>query len=111
MTPIEVIDKLARGDVYVISVTFPEGLTVAEMAKIFESHGLGPAAAFVAAAKDASLIRDLDPAARDLEGYLFPETYALPRHTDAAKLVRLMVDRFEHVLHAGAAAGGGGAQV
>ena len=48
MTPFEVIDKIARGDVYVIHVTFPEGLTIVEMAKIFESHGLGTAAAFVA---------------------------------------------------------------
>ncbi len=98
MTPTEVIDKLARGDVYVVSLTFPEGLTLAEMAKIFAAHGLGTAAAFVAAARDGSLVRDLDPAATDLEGYLFPETYAVPRHTDAAKLVKLMVSRFEHVL-------------
>jgi UPF0755 protein len=98
MTPYDVLDKIARGDVYVVSVTFPEGLTSAEMAKIFEAHGLGTAASFAAAAKDTSLIRDLDPAATDLEGYLFPETYALPRHTDAARLVRLMVGRFEHVL-------------
>src|SRR5262245_44647080 len=41
MTPAEVIDKIARGDVYTVSVTFPEGLTIAEMAKIFASHGLG----------------------------------------------------------------------
>ena len=100
MTPLEVIDKLARGDVYVISVTFPEGLTAAEMAKIFEANGLGPASAFTDAAKDASPIREIDPAATDLEGYLFPETYALSRHTDAAKLVRLMVARFEHVFTA-----------
>ena len=97
MTPIAVIDKIARGDVYVISVTFPEGLTAAEMGKIFEAHGLGTAASFVQAAKDPAPIRDLDPAAHDLEGYLFPETYALPRHTDAAKLVRMMVARFEKV--------------
>ena len=97
MTPFEVIDKIARGDVYVINVTFPEGLTIAEMAKIFESHGLGPAASFVQAASDAALVRDLDPGATDLEGYLFPETYALQRHTDAAKLVRQMVARFEKV--------------
>ena len=97
MTPFEVIDKIGRGDVYVINVTFPEGLTAAEMAKIFEAHGFGPAAAFTDAARDTSAIRDLDPEARDLEGYLFPETYPLPRHTDAAKLVRLMVSRFEHV--------------
>ena len=97
MTPLEVIDKIARGDAFVVTLTFPEGLTIAEMAKIFESHGLGPAAAFVEAAKDAALIHDLDPAARNLEGYLFPETYAVPRKTDAPKLVRLMVGRFGHV--------------
>jgi len=97
MTPPEVIGKIARGEVFVVTLTFPEGLTIAEMARIFESHGLGPAAAFVEAAQDASLIHDLDPAARNLEGYLFPETYAVPRKTDAPKLVRLMVGRFGHV--------------
>ena len=98
MTPFEVIDKMARGDVFVVSMTFPEGLTVAEMSKIFESHGLGTAAAFVQAAHDPSPINGLDPAAKDLEGYLFPETYAVPRRTDAAKLVRTMVARFEKIL-------------
>ena len=97
MTPFEIIDKIARGDVYVITVTFPEGQTIADMAKIFEAHGVGTAASFVRAAKDPAPIRALDPAAADLEGYLFPETYALPRRTDAAKLVRMMVARFEKV--------------
>ncbi len=98
MTPLDVIGKIARGDVYVINVTFPEGHTIAEMAVLAESHGIGTAAAFVDAANDASLIRALDPAARNLEGYLFPETYPVPRRTDASHLVRLMVERFEHVL-------------
>jgi UPF0755 protein len=97
LTPLEVIDKLARGDVFVIVMTFPEGLTMADMGKIFETHGLGPAAAFVAAAHDASPIKALDLAARDLEGYLFPETYPVPRRTTAPRLVGLMTDRFEHV--------------
>jgi UPF0755 protein len=97
MTPLEVVDKIARGDAFVVTLTFPEGLTIAEMAKIFESHGLGTARAFVEAARDAPLIHDLDPAARNLEGYLFPETYAVPRKTDAPKLVHLMVGRFAHV--------------
>ena len=67
------------------------------MSRIFESHGLGPASAFVTASKDAELVRAIDPAARDLEGYLFPDTYPLSRHTDAARLVHLMTDRFHHV--------------
>jgi UPF0755 protein len=98
MTPAEVIAKIARGDVYVIHVTFPEGLTTAEMAKIFESSGLGPASAFVDAARHPAAIRDLDPSATDLEGYLFPETYATPRRTDASRLVAQMVAGFEHAL-------------
>jgi UPF0755 protein len=100
MTPVQVIGKIARGDVFVINVTFREGLTIGEMAAIFESHGLGPASAFVTAAHDVAQIRALDPAATNLEGYLFPETYALPRHTDASRLVRQMVDRFTHVFTA-----------
>jgi UPF0755 protein len=39
-------------------------------------------------------VNDLDPAAKDLEGYLFPETYTLPRGTPVTKLVSLMVERF-----------------
>jgi UPF0755 protein len=98
MTPVDVIDKIARGDVYVINVTFPEGLTVAEMAAIFERHGLGRADEFVQAARDVSAIRALDPEAKDLEGYLFPDTYPLSRHTAASAVVHLMATRFEKVL-------------
>jgi UPF0755 protein len=97
MTPQEVIAKIARGDVFVVTVTFPEGLTIADMSRIFEAHGFGPASAFVDAARDAALVRAFDPAASDLEGYLFPETYALPRRTPASKLVSLMVERFSRV--------------
>jgi UPF0755 protein len=100
MTPRQVIDKIARGDVYVTSVTFPEGLTIEQMAHIFEMAGFATAASFVEAARNVSLVSAFDPKARDLEGYLFPDTYALPRRTDAPRLVRLMVERFEHALTA-----------
>jgi peptidoglycan lytic transglycosylase G len=98
LSPIEVIDKIARGDVYVINLTFPEGLNVAEMSRIFEAHGLGPAAAFVAAARDASSIAAVDPSAHDLEGYLFPDTYPVSRHTEAGRLAQAMTTRFLKVL-------------
>jgi peptidoglycan lytic transglycosylase G len=98
MTPVDVIRKIASGDVYAINVTFPEGLTIAEMSKIFESHGLGAASAFSEAAKNRELVRVLDPAALSLEGYLFPDTYQLSRRTEASRLARLMVDRFEKTI-------------
>jgi UPF0755 protein len=98
MSAREVVAKIARGDVDLVSVTFPEGLTIAEMSRVFESHGFGPAADFVAAAKDTTPIRALDPAATDLEGYLFPDTYAVPRRARAADLVHTMTERFVKVL-------------
>lgn len=98
MTPLEVIDKIARGDVDVVPLTFREGLTIAEMAERFEAAGFGSAADFRQAARGASLVHDLDPDASDLEGYLFPSTYPLSRRTSAGALVRLMVARFNAVL-------------
>ena len=39
----QVADKIARGDVYVRPITFPEGLTIKQMAAVYESKGFGPA--------------------------------------------------------------------
>jgi UPF0755 protein len=75
-------------------------LTIAEMSKIFESHGFGTASSFVAAARDPAPVQAFDPDAKDLEGYTFPDTYSVPRRTNAAALVRLMVERFDKVLTA-----------
>ena len=97
MAAVDVVLKIARGDVHARRITFPEGLTIAEMAALYESRGLGTSSQFIDAASDASAIRDLDPAGIDLEGYLFPETYALPRGTPAARLIAMMVDRFHAV--------------
>jgi UPF0755 protein len=96
-SPLDVVERLARGDVYTIAITFPEGLTIDEMAGVFETRGLGTAQSFRDAARDVSAIAALDPAARDLEGYLFPETYPVSRQVDAAALVGTMVERFKMV--------------
>jgi UPF0755 protein len=90
--------KIARGDVHVVPITFREGLTVAETAEVFASSGFGPAEAFLAAAKNGALVRDLDAEATDLEGYLFPDTYMLPRKTTAERLVERMVAQFRQVV-------------
>ena len=68
LTPLEVVDVLARGDVYTLRLTFPEGLSIEEMAKVYESHGFGQSAEFVGAARTAKRIRELDDRASDLEG-------------------------------------------
>ena len=96
MHALDVIDKIARGDVYKRLLTFREGLTITEMAQVFEEKGFGKAAEFRDAAANVKLIAELDPDARDLEGYLFPETYSLPRDTPAAVVVEQMVAGFKN---------------
>jgi UPF0755 protein len=95
MTPQEVARKLARGEVYLRQITFREGLTIRDMAALFEQQGFGSRQSFVDAASRPDPIRGLDPAAADLEGYLFPDTYALPRRATAVTLVQMMVTRFQ----------------
>lgn len=90
----QVADKIARGDIYVRPITFPEGLTIKQMAALYESKGFGPARDFVAAAKDATLVSAVDPDAKDLEGYLFPDTYNLKRKETAKQLIPKMVTAF-----------------
>jgi UPF0755 protein len=64
---------------------------------VYEQSGRGPQRAFIEAASDASAIADLDDRARTLEGYLFPDTYRLPRKASARELVKAMVDRFRRI--------------
>jgi UPF0755 protein len=90
----QIVEQLVRGDVVRRTITFPEGRDIEEMAQIAANQGID-GAAFRAAAKDVSLVADLDPEAKDLEGYLFPDTYDLTRRPDAATvLVKRMVQRF-----------------
>ena len=101
LTPVEVVDKLVRGRVYLRPITFPEGLMNEEMARIFEEEGFGTAASFIEASNRTELIAAVDAEASNLEGYLFPDTYALPHDAMADDLVRLMVERFEQAFDTG----------
>jgi UPF0755 protein len=102
---IEVYDRIARGDVFYYDLVVPEGKNLFDIGAAAEQMGLFPAAQFVAAARNPDAIRDLDPEAPSLEGYLFPNTYRLTRHTTPAGLCRMMTDKFREVwksLHASA---------
>ena len=109
-TPFDVARRLDRGDVFKVSVTFPEGLTARDMAVVFARSGLGTADDFLLAAADVAQVSSLDPGATDLEGYLFPDTYAMSRHAGAAGVVQRMLKAFQHAwdgrLRADAAAQG-----
>jgi UPF0755 protein len=97
-TAIEVYARMARGDVYSIAVTIPEGYNIFEIAQTVEAAGLEPREAFLAAERSqTALIADLNPQATSLEGYLFPDTYRFSRHATPEQMVGAMVHRFRQV--------------
>jgi len=92
---LEVFDRLAHGDIYVREVTVPEGYNMWDIATAIEAAGLGKKEDFLKAAQNGrALIADIDPQARSLEGYLFPDTYRFTRTQSVQDMVLAMVHRF-----------------
>jgi UPF0755 protein len=87
---LDIEQKIVEGDVERREITFPEGRSMFDMAEIATRAGF-TSDGFLAAAKDSGLITDIDPKARSLEGYLFPETYELKDGSNEAALIADMV--------------------
>lgn len=91
----EVYERIVRGDVYTKAVTIPEGSTIFDVAARLEQAGFGPKELFLQAqAREVRLVKDLDPKAHSLEGYLFPDTYRFPRKAKPEQICATMVRRF-----------------
>ena len=94
-TAAEVYSRIARGDVYTIALTVPEGANIFEVAARVEQSKLATRQEFLkAAVEQVPLVSDLDPAAKSLEGYLFPDTYRFSPPMSAAGIAAAMVKRF-----------------
>jgi UPF0755 protein len=95
---VAVHQRLVQGDVYVHTVVIPEGYTMFDIAQLMEDAGLGSKDEFLKAAQSqVALIRDLDPEARSLEGYLFPNTYQFTRTQTMPDMIGIMVKEFRQV--------------
>ncbi len=102
----EVFWKLANGEIFEQPFTVREGETMFDIARDLESGKFIPAAEFLKAAKDPSLIQDLVPKAATLEGFLFPATYLLPKNPTGTALTADMVKKFKEEWNAITSSGG-----
>ncbi len=100
ISPLAVIARLQRGERRLTRLTIIEGWTRWDIAHamvgVRELHQESDAQA-LALMTDTSLIRDLDPTAQNLEGYLFPDTYEFSPETRAPDVVEMMVKQFRNV--------------
>src|SRR5205085_4005805 len=69
LTPVEVLQKIMRGDVILRTVTVREGLDRFAVGRLFAAEHFGKADEWDRATADAEQIRDIAPEATSLEGY------------------------------------------
>ena len=93
-SPLQVFNKIAHGDIFYMELVVPEGQNMFDIAADAKKLGIFSDKQFLAAARDASIIRDLDPEAPSLEGYLWPDTYRVLRTTTPRQLCAAMTHKF-----------------
>ena len=93
-TPWQVFDEIRRGEIFYEDITIPEGSNIFDIAGLLANYDTVTPAAFLKAAANSESVRDLDPEAPSLEGYLFPSTYRVTHKTTARQLCRAMTDEF-----------------
>ncbi len=98
ITALQVLKELEKGEERTIKLTIPEGWTRFDIAKrLAEKFPTEPPTdekAVLALMDDVSLIKDFDPTAKNLEGYLYPSTYSFPIGTPPKDAIKRMVDQF-----------------
>lgn len=95
---VEIHRRLAHGDVYFHTVVIPEGYNMFDIAQAIQNAGLGSSEEFLkVATSETSLVADLAPEAKSLEGYLFPNTYEFSRMQTMQDMAATMVKQFRQV--------------
>ena len=100
ISPLGVLAKLQQGERRLNKLTIIEGWTRWDIARAMANvpeFGLTSDAQALELMNNVSLIKDLDPVATNLEGYLFPDTYEFSPETRPEQLIEIMVKRFRDV--------------
>lgn len=102
MKPREIATRIALGLTANDFVTIPEGFTVAQIARRLAERHMADEAKFLALARTQGRSFSADgfqPPDDNLEGYLFPDTYRIPKGTTEREVITQMLDDFnQHVV-------------
>lgn len=100
ISPIAVLSLLKTGGLVPFKFTIIEGWTrwdIANAIAAMPALKMPKAQSAFALMNDTTSIKDLDPKAPNLEGYLFPDTYAVHSTTTAKDVIDASVKRFHEV--------------
>ena len=101
ITPLQIIKELEKGEERTIKVTIPEGFTRFDIAKRladkFPTNPPSDEKSVLSLMDDTSLIKDISPTAKNLEGYTYPSTYSFPIGTKPQDVIKKMVEQFKKI--------------
>lgn len=89
----EIIDQLESGNAVARWVSIPEGMSLADVAKVLEDRHMANAREFMRAAhrRPASYGLNVPVTRRSVEGYLMPDTYKLPSKSSERTIIKEML--------------------
>jgi peptidoglycan lytic transglycosylase G len=98
LTMVQLLEALQVAKPDEIFVTVPEGFTIKKTADMLDKGGIIKGSDYAALAVHSQFtsydfLKDLTPGA-SLEGFLFPDTYLIPRAGTAKQLLTLQLDTF-----------------
>ena len=97
MPPRQIAAQMALGETAQGVVTVPEGYTVRQIAHLLAGHHLADEAQFLALAQTGGRtfhVQGWTPPDENLEGYLFPDTYTVPKGSGPRDVIQLMLENF-----------------
>ena len=98
MPPLVILHKLVTGDVMKYRITIPEGYTIRQIASYLQEEGIiEDQEQFLTKAFSPEFAAGLGIEAKGVEGYLFPDTYLLPKGVSPSDIIKTMVGKFKQV--------------
>lgn len=93
----QIVADMSAGKIAINKITFPEGITINDMAKRWSAAGYGSKDEYIAATKKLAINYAFIPAvAKDNpEGYLFPATYSFSPGSSAEVVVSKQYEAFK----------------
>ena len=90
----EALQQMNRGANLYNMVTIPEGLTMAQIVGLLQAATGNDSTELLDQFNDTAFCRRQGIPARNMEGYLFPDTYSFEWETPADRIASLMMDQF-----------------
>lgn len=90
----QILEELSSGKQEYTVVSFKEGLTISETARLLGSNGICSEKDFIDLCYDSSYVKTLGIASTSLEGYLFPDTYYFTPNISAKEVIEIMIKNF-----------------